>query len=87
MKKMPEKDGRFPEKEDADFHLAITLATHNRSILMSTHPDFHDMLKESIEKYYHKLDEEKLFQATPGDCRGHQRVEIPNLRGKDLSTP
>jgi DNA-binding FadR family transcriptional regulator len=26
----------------------------------------HDMLKESIEKYYHKLDEEKLYEQHLG---------------------
>ena len=65
MKKSLEKGGPFPEKEDADFHLAITLATHNK---IQTHVMYtlHDMLKESIEKYYHKLDEEELFEQHLG---------------------
>jgi GntR family transcriptional regulator, transcriptional repressor for pyruvate dehydrogenase complex len=65
MKRSLAKDGRFPEKEDADFHLAITLATHNKIQTHVMHT-LHDMLKESIEKYYHKLDEEKLFEQHMG---------------------
>ena len=65
MKKSLEKGGPFPEKEDADFHMAITLATHNKIQTHVMHT-LHDILKESIEKYYHKLDEEVLFEQHLG---------------------
>ena len=65
MKKSLEKGGPLPEKEDADFHLAITLATHNKIQTHVMHT-LHDMLKESIEKYYHKLDEAELFEQHLG---------------------
>ena len=48
------------EKQDADFHLAITLATHNKiqAHIMYT---LHDVLKEWIGKHYDKLSEADLF--------------------------
>ena len=65
MKSTIEKGAVFPDKIDADFHLAISLATHNK---IQTHVMYtlHDMLKESIEKYYHKLNEEELFNQHQG---------------------
>jgi GntR family transcriptional repressor for pyruvate dehydrogenase complex len=66
MKNVLENGGHFPEKQDADFHLAITLATHNKIQVHLMHT-LHDMLKEWIRKYYHKLNETDLF---------NQHVEI-----------
>jgi GntR family transcriptional repressor for pyruvate dehydrogenase complex len=65
MKSMLKKGGIFPDKIDADFHLAITLATHNK---IQTHVMYtlHDLLKESIERYYHKLNGEELLNQHLG---------------------
>ena len=65
MKKSLGKGGPFPEKQDADFHLAITLATHNKiqAHIMYT---LHDILKEWIGKYYDKLSETDLFDQHMG---------------------
>ena len=65
MKSILKKGGIFPDKIDADFHLAITLATHNK---IQTHVMYtlHDMLKESIERYYHKLNGEELLNQHLG---------------------
>jgi GntR family transcriptional repressor for pyruvate dehydrogenase complex len=60
MRKTMKEKGHFQEKQDADFHLAITLATHNK---IQTHIMYtlHDILKEWIGKYYDKLSETDLF--------------------------
>jgi len=54
MRKTVEKGREYPDKEDADFHMALTLAAHNK---IQTHLMYtlHGMLKEWIEKYYYKL--------------------------------
>jgi len=54
------------EKEDADFHLSIAEATHNK---IQTHIMFtiYDILKNSIGKYYENFDRLKIF---------HQHLEI-----------
>jgi len=56
MKTAAEK-GRFWEKEDADFHLAIAQATHNtiQTHIMST---IYDLLRESVAKVF--TDQAKL---------------------------
>ena len=48
-------DGLSLEKKDADFHLALSEATHNK---VQTHIMFtiYDILKNSIEKYYDDMD-------------------------------
>lgn len=58
--KLKEDDYRL-EKEDADFHLAIAEATHNK---IQTHIMFtiYDILKNSIGKYYGKFDLEKIYR-------------------------
>ena len=48
------------EKQDADFHLAITIATHNK-IQVHIMYTLHDVLKEWIRKHYDKLSENDLF--------------------------
>ena len=47
-------------KEDADFHLAISEATHNKiqTHLMSS---IYDILKESIGKYYKKIKSHEIY--------------------------
>lgn len=54
MRKTVEKGRDYPDREDADFHMALTLAAHNK---IQTHVMYtlHGMLKEWIEKYYYKL--------------------------------
>lgn len=49
------------EKEDADFHLAISEATHNK---VQTHIMFtiYDILKNSIGKYYRNIDHHRVFE-------------------------
>ncbi len=49
------------EKEDADFHLAIAEATHNKiqGHIMFT---LYDILKNSIGKYYGKFDLGRIYQ-------------------------
>ena len=65
MRKTMKEKGHFQEKQDADFHLAITLATHNK---IQTHIMYtlHDILKEWIGKYYDKLSETDLFDQHVG---------------------
>jgi len=48
-------------KEDADFHLALSEATHNK---IQTHIMFtiYDILKNSIGKYYTDIDIETVYQ-------------------------
>ncbi len=60
MKKTVEEGGSFPDKEDANFHLAIARATHNR---IQTHVMFTiwDIMIEFIGKYYRSLQERKLL--------------------------
>jgi GntR family transcriptional repressor for pyruvate dehydrogenase complex len=54
MRKTVEKGTQYPDKEDADFHMALTLAAHNK---IQTHVMYtlYGILKEWIEKYYYKL--------------------------------
>jgi len=49
------------EKEDADFHLALSEATHNK---VQTHIMFtiYDILKNSIGKYYTDIDIETVYR-------------------------
>ncbi|MBW1696188.1 MAG: FadR family transcriptional regulator [Deltaproteobacteria bacterium] len=49
------------EKEDADFHLAISEATHNK---VQTHIMFtiYDILKSSIGKYYNDIDHREIYK-------------------------
>jgi len=51
---MVEKGRQYPDKEDADFHLALMLVAHNQ---IQTHVTYtlYGILKEWIEKYYYKL--------------------------------
>jgi GntR family transcriptional repressor for pyruvate dehydrogenase complex len=55
-----ETDGFSFEKEDADFHLAISEATHNK---VQTHIMFtiYDILKNSIGKYYNDIDHSTVY--------------------------
>lgn len=56
-----ETDGLSLEKEDADFHLAISEAAHNK---VQTHIMFtiYDILKNSIGQYYDDLDHHAIYQ-------------------------
>ena len=60
--RMQLKTGDFHlEKEDADFHLALSEATHNK---IQTHIMFtiYDILKSSIGKYYNDIDHRAVYQ-------------------------
>jgi GntR family transcriptional regulator, transcriptional repressor for pyruvate dehydrogenase complex len=61
MKKKLTEDGSTLGKEDADFHLAISEATHNK---VQTHIMFtiYDILKNSIGQYYENFDQYKIYQ-------------------------
>jgi len=61
MRNKLKEDDYSLEKEDADFHLAIAEATHNK---IQTHIMFtiYDILKNSIGKYYGKFDLNKIYQ-------------------------
>jgi GntR family transcriptional repressor for pyruvate dehydrogenase complex len=63
-KKQDDKTGDLV-KEDADFHLAISEATHNQiqSHLMFT---IYDILRESIGKYYNDIQMEVVFNQHLG---------------------
>lgn len=54
-------EGSSVEKEDADFHLAISEATHNKiqTHLMSS---IYDILKESIGKYYKSIKPRDIYK-------------------------
>lgn len=54
-------EGSSVEKEDADFHLAISEATHNKiqTHLMSS---IYDILKESIGKYYKGIKPRDIYK-------------------------
>ncbi len=65
MRRSLEKGGLFLDKEDADFHLAISQATHNKIQTHIMHT-LHQTLKEFLGKYYHKLNETELFQQHLG---------------------
>ena len=56
-----ENDGLILEEEDADFHLAISEATHNN---LQTHIMFtiYDILKNSIGKYFGGIDHNTVFR-------------------------
>jgi len=56
-----ESDGLIFEEEDADFHLAISEATHNN---LQTHIMFtiYDILKNSIGKYFGDIDHNAVFR-------------------------
>ncbi len=56
-----ETGGFSLEKEDADFHLAISEATHNK---VQTHIMFtiYDILKNSIGKYYNDIDHKTVYR-------------------------
>ncbi len=56
-----ENGGLILEEEDADFHLAISEATHNN---LQTHIMFtiYDILKNSIGKYYGDIDHNAVFR-------------------------
>jgi len=56
-----EKNGFNLEKEDADFHLALSEAAHNK---IQTHIMFtiYDILKKSIGKYYSDIDVETVYR-------------------------
>ena len=61
MKKKLTENGSTLGKEDADFHLAISEATHNK---VQTHIMFtiYDLLKNSIGQYYENFDHNKIYQ-------------------------
>jgi GntR family transcriptional repressor for pyruvate dehydrogenase complex len=61
MRVQLETDGLSLEREDADFHLAISEATHNK---VQTHIMFtiYDILKNSIGKYYNDIDHKTVFR-------------------------
>ena len=65
MRKTMKGGGFSQEKQDADFHLAITLATHNK-IQVHIMYTLHDILKEWIGKYYDKLSETDVFNQHVG---------------------
>ena len=54
-------DGLSLEKKDADFHLALSEATHNK---IQTHVMFtlYDILRSSIGKYYDDMDLHVIYQ-------------------------
>jgi DNA-binding FadR family transcriptional regulator len=60
MRAKLDKDGFNLETEDADFHLALSEATHNK---VQTHIMFtiYDILKNSIVKYYTDIDIETVY--------------------------
>jgi GntR family transcriptional regulator, transcriptional repressor for pyruvate dehydrogenase complex len=62
------------EAEDADFHLAVSQATHNK---IQTHIMFtiYDVLKNSIGKYYDKIDPNTILE--------HHRKVVDAIRRKD----
>lgn len=65
--------------DDADFHLAIAEATHNK---VQTHLMFsiYDMLKESLGGYYESIDMEEVFDQ-------HRKVvEAIKMRDADLAS-
>jgi GntR family transcriptional repressor for pyruvate dehydrogenase complex len=61
MRMQLKTDGLSLEKEDADFHLAISEATHNK---VQTHIMFtiYDILKNSIGKYYDDIDHHAVYR-------------------------
>ncbi|RLC26943.1 MAG: FadR family transcriptional regulator [Deltaproteobacteria bacterium] len=63
--RMLSDEGITVVKEDADFHLAISEATHNR---IQPHIMFtiYDLLKQSIGKYYHQIDYNRVYQQHLG---------------------
>ena len=66
------------EKQDADFHLAITLATHNK-IQVHIMYTLHDVLKEWIGKHYDKLSE-TIYLTSMWPLSKRLRRKIPNWR-------
>lgn len=61
MKKKLAEDGSTLGREDADLHLAISEATHNK---VQTHIMFtiYDIVKNSIGQYYENFDNNKIYQ-------------------------
>jgi GntR family transcriptional repressor for pyruvate dehydrogenase complex len=60
-----EENGQYLEKEDADFHLTLAEATHNK---VQTHIMFtiYDILKKSIGKYYMDIDRSFIYRQHLG---------------------
>jgi GntR family transcriptional repressor for pyruvate dehydrogenase complex len=60
MKKKMGEGGSTIENDDADFHFAISEATHNK---IQTHIMFtiYDLVKRTIEKHYEKIDDNDIF--------------------------
>lgn len=81
MKKTKEEGGASPDKQDADFHLAITLATHNK---IQTHIMYtlHDILKEWIGRYYGKLNETELLNQHAAIVEAIKRRDSDLARAK-----
>lgn len=75
--------GHSQEKQDADFHLAITLATHNK-VQVHIMYTLRDILKEWIGKYYNKLSETDLFDQHVGIVEAIKQKNSDLARAKIL---
>lgn len=82
-----EENGNFLEKEDADFHLMLAEATHNK---VQTHIMFtiYDILRKSIGKYYTDIDLSFIYRQHLGvveaiKARDSEKARINILKHLD----
>ena len=86
-------------EDDADFHLAISEATHNK---IQTHLMFsiYDILKESLGKYYESIKMQDVYEqhckvveaikksdAALASRRMHEHLDYVETRVKELAAP
>jgi GntR family transcriptional repressor for pyruvate dehydrogenase complex len=89
MKKVIEEDSSpqekedLLEKEDADFHFAISEATHNR---VQTHIMFtiYDILKKFIRKYYENINYNDIYNQHAHIVAAIKKKDSDLARGKIL---
>ncbi|MBW1921249.1 MAG: FadR family transcriptional regulator [Deltaproteobacteria bacterium] len=71
-------------KDDADFHLGISEATHNR---VQTHIMFtiYDLIRQSIGKYYKDIDYKKIYEQHVEILEAIREKEPETARARMLS--
>jgi GntR family transcriptional repressor for pyruvate dehydrogenase complex len=93
------EQGVSPLEDDANFHLAISEATHNK---IQTHLMFsiYDILKESLGKYYERVEMRKVYEqhskvveaiksrdSALASRRMHEHLDYVENKVKDLAAP
>ena len=83
MKRHLRQEDFNPETDDADFHLAISEATHNK---IQTHIMFtiYDILKNTIGQYYSNFDLEKIYQQHLAVATAIKKKDSEEARSKIL---